>query len=101
MTEVEMHTFGSDDFMSAVLKRQSELKNEYGGNQYPMELNTTDFHVFITILKELALYGEAGRSVRVAASEILGTGTDDDEPIEMWAWDMLSSIAETLGVEGI
>lgn len=101
MTEVVSHTFGSDEFMSAVLKRQSESRNEYGGNQYPIELNTTDFHVFITLLKELALYGEAGRSIRVAASEILGTGTDDDEPIEMWAWSMLSSIAETLGVEGI
>lgn len=66
-----------------------------------MELNTTDFHVFITILRDLALYGEATRSTRVAVAEILGTGTDEIEPIEEWSWGMLSSIAETLGVEGI
>lgn len=97
----ESYTFGTDEFISAVSKAQQRQRNGYGGNQFPMQLNTTDFLVFITILRDLAMYGEATRSTRVAVSEILGTGTDDIEPIEEWAWDMLSSIGESLGVEGI
>lgn len=97
----QSYTFGSFDFMNAVAEAQIKNRNEFGGNQYPMELNTQDFQVFIILLRELALYGEAGKSVRNAALKILGTGTDEIEPIEVWAWDMLSSIAESLGVEGI
>jgi hypothetical protein len=97
----ESYTFGTDEFISAVSKAQQKLKNEYGGNQYPIELNTNDFLVFITILRDLALYGEATRSTRIAVAEILGTGTDEIEPIEEWSADMLGAIAESLGVDGI
>ncbi|HEY6020769.1 MAG TPA: hypothetical protein VIY48_13000, partial [Candidatus Paceibacterota bacterium] len=58
------YTFGTDEFISAVSAAQQAQKNSYGGNQYPMELNTTDFHVFILILRDLALYGECSRSTR-------------------------------------
>ncbi len=80
--------------MNALVKAQE-------GEKYPMELNSKDFHIFILILRELALYGECTRSTRVAVAELLGTGTDDIEPIEDWAWQFLSAIGETLGVEGI
>lgn len=91
---MDSYTFGSDGFMDALTKAQE-------GKKYPMELNSKDFHVFITILKELALYGECTRSTRVAVAEILGNGNDDIEPVEYWAWQFLSAIGETLGVEGI
>jgi hypothetical protein len=89
------HTFGSSDFMADLVKAQQE------SGKYPMELNSTDFHVLTLILRELALYGECSRGTRVTVAEVLGTGTDDIEPVEQWAWSLLSAIGETLGVEGI
>lgn len=92
----QSYTFGSDNFMEAVA-----LERLRSGEIYTIGLNDSDFRVFIAILRDLALYGEASRSTRVTVSEILGTGTDETEPIEEWAWSWLSGIAETLGVEGI
>ena len=95
---MEAYTFGSESFMEAVVKAQ---QGDLPGGKYPIEFNSTDFQIFILILKELALYGEVGRETRMAVSDILGTGTDDIEPIEDWAWGWLSGIGETLGVEGV
>lgn len=96
---MDSYTFGSHDFMMAILEKQSQLKNEYGGNQYPMELNTTDFRVFVTILRQLALYDKVTHK---DIPTIPGYGEDGGwEPIGDWATSWLSSIAETLGVEGI
>lgn len=92
---MESYTFGSDEFMDRIHDKADM------DAPYPMTLNRTDFRVFTTILRDLALYGECTRSTRVAVSEILGTGTDDTEPIEEWAWGWLSGIGETLGVEGV
>lgn len=96
MAEKEFYTFGSDEFMSAIA-----LERMRTGENYPITLNDSDFRVLTVILKELALYGECSRSTRVAVAEILGTGTDDIEPIEDWAWQFLSGIGDTLGVEGV
>ncbi len=93
---MESYTFGSDNFMSAIA-----LERMRTGENYPITLNDTDFRVLTVILRELALYGEFSRSGRVQVAEILGTGTDDIEPVEDWAWQFLSGIGETLGVEGI
>lgn len=92
----QSYTFGSDNFMEAIA-----LERMRTGENYPIALNDTDFRVFTIVLRDLALYGEASRSTRVAVAEILGTGTDDVEPIEEWAWGWLSGIGETLGIEGI
>ncbi len=93
---MQSYTFGSDNFMNAIA-----LERMRTGENYSITLNDGDFRVFTTILKELALYGECTRSTRVAVAEILGTGTDDMEPVMEWAWSFLSAIAETLGVEGV
>lgn len=93
---MESYTFGSDNFMSAIA-----LERLRTGKNYPIGFNDSDFRVFTTILRDLALYGEASRSTRVAVAGILGTGTDEMEPIEVWAWSLLSSIGDSLGVEGI
>jgi hypothetical protein len=90
---MEAHTFGSDEGHEAILEKANV------GVPYPFRMNMTDFEIFVTILRELALYGEVSRSARVAVAEILGTGTDDTEPIEDWAWGWYSGIADTLGVE--
>lgn len=96
MTEREFYTFGSEEFMSALaLERLRTREN------YPIGFNDNDFRVFTTILRDLALYGECSRSTRVEVAQILGTGTDDIEPIEDWAWQLLSSIGDSLGVEGV
>lgn len=89
----------SDEFVAEVLRRQEQLKDEYGGNNYPITLNTTDFRVFITILQKLALYGNVSHK---DFPEIPGFGDDDwQEPIEGWAHEWLSGIGDTLNVEGI
>lgn len=93
---MESYTFGSDNFMEAIA-----LERLRTGENYPITLNDSDFRVLTVILRDLAFYGEATRSTRVAVAEILGTGTDVMEPIEEWAWNFLSSIGETLNVEGI
>jgi hypothetical protein len=96
MSEYQTFTFGSDDFINAIVKAKTDI-----GLPYPIGMSDTDFHIFILILKELALYGEVGRATRVAVADLLGTGTDDLEPIENWAWGWLSGIGETLNVEGV
>lgn len=93
---MESYTFGSGNYMEALA-----LERLRTGENYPITLNDTDFRVLISILRDLALCGECGRDARVAVAEILGTGTDETEPIEEWAWGMLSGIGETLGVEGV
>lgn len=93
---MESYTFGSDNYMQAIA-----LERLRTGENYPITLNDSDFRVFTAILRDLALYGECSRNTRVAVAEILGTGTDETEPIEDWAWEMLSGIGETLGIEGI
>lgn len=96
---MDSYTFGSHDFMMAILEKQSQLKNEYGGNQYPMELNTTDFRVFVTILQQLSLYDSVTYK---QFPSIPGYGEDgESEPIGDWATSFLSSIADSLDVEGI
>jgi hypothetical protein len=70
------------------------------GENYPITLNDKDFRVFTAILKDLALYGEVGKSTRDKVREIIGD-SDETEPIEDWAWNWLSGIGETLGIEGI
>lgn len=98
---METYTFGSHDFMMAVLEKANREM------PYPIQLNRTDFRVFITILQRLALYGKVTHK---DIETIPGYGTvrnddsgDDEEwdPIEHWAMSWLSGIAETLGVEGI
>lgn len=96
MSEIQSYTFGSDNFMEALA-----LERMRTGENYPITLNDSDFRVLTVILRDLALYGEATRSTRVAVAEILGTEADDIEPIEEWAWGWLSGIGETLNVEGI
>lgn len=93
---MEMFTFGSEGFMEALIKKMQSEDSHYGIN-----LNMTDFKIFTIILRELALYGEVGRSARVEVAEILGNGTDDLEPIEEWAWMWLSDIGDTLDIEGV
>lgn len=92
----QTYTFGSDNFMNAL-----QLERLRTGDHYTISFNSNDFHVLTVILRDLALYGEASRSARVEVAEILGTGTDDIEPVEDWAWSFLSGIGESLGVEGI
>jgi hypothetical protein len=90
---MDFYTLGSHDGHMAIIEKANV------GVPYPFSMNMTDFEIFVTILRELALYGEVSRSTRVAVAEILGTGTDDTEPIEDWAWGWYSGIADTLGVE--
>lgn len=100
---MDSYTFGSHDFMMAILEKQAK---DLPGGKYPIEWNATDFRVFVTILQNLALYG---KFTHKDIESIPGYGTvrnesgDDEEwePIEDWAWQLLSGIAETLGVEGI
>lgn len=96
MSEMQSYTFGSDNFMEAIA-----LERMRTGENYSITLNDSDFRVLTVILRDIALYGEATGIARSAVAEILGTGTDDIEPIEDWAWGFLSGIGETLGVEGI
>lgn len=92
---MDSYTFGSHDFMMAIIEKQM---GELLGGKYPIELNTTDFRVFITILQKLALYGSVTHK---DIESIPGYGNDDMEAIEEWSLSWLSGIAETLGVEGI
>lgn len=89
-------TFGTDEHLDAICE---QMKSEE--SHFSINLNMTDFRVLTTILRDLALYGEATRGTRVAVSDILGTGTDEIEPIEDWSAGWLSAIGESLGVEGI
>ena len=83
----------SDEFVAAILERGTTDGN------YPIELNATDFRVFITILHKLAQYGNVSHK---DFPEIPGFGDDDwQEPIEGWAYEWLSGIGDTLNVEGI
>lgn len=93
---MENYTFGSYEFMESIATERLRT-----GENFPMTLNDNDFRVLTTILRDLALYGECTRSTRVEVAKILGEETGETEPVEDWAWNMLSSIAETLGVEGI
>lgn len=95
---MESYTFGSHDFMMAVIEKQMASKDEYGGNNYSITLNTADFRVFVTILQNLALYSKVTHKDIEA---IPGFESESLEPISEWAWDWLSGIAETLDVEGI
>lgn len=96
---MDSYTFGSHDFMMAVIEKASLHRNDDGGSNYPIELNQTDFRVLVTILQKLALYA---RVTHKDIETIPGYGEDgESEPIEEWAWSWLSGIAETLGVEGI
>lgn len=95
---MDSYTFGSHEFMMAVLEKASAHRNADGGSNYPIELNQTDFRVFVEILRGLALYGVANHKT---VESIPGYSNDETEPIEEWAWSWLSGIAETLGVEGI
>lgn len=88
---MDSYTFGSDEFMKAILEKGTKEK-------YPIELNATDFRVFVTILQGLANYGVANHKT---VPSIPGYGDEEFEPIEEWAASWLSGIAETLGVEGI
>lgn len=89
----------SDEFVAEVLSRQERMRDEYGSNNYPITLNTTDFRVFITILHKLAMYGNVTHK---DFPVIPGFGDDDyQEPIQGWAQDWLSGIGDTLNVEGI
>lgn len=98
MPNVQSFTALSDEFMAALLKAQGESRDEYGSNNYPITLNTTDFEVFTKILRSLAQYG----SVSHKDFEVIpGFSSEEEEPIAQWAWDWLSGIGETLGVEGI
>lgn len=92
---MESYTFGSDEFMSAVA-----LERMRTGENYPITLNDTDFRMLTAILRDIALYGEVGKSTRDKAREILGDSFTS-EPLEDWAWQWLSGIGETLGIEGI
>ncbi len=92
----QTYTFGSDEFMTSL-----QLEKLRSSQNYPITLNNTDFHVLTVILRELAMYGEFGSSGRSEVAQILGTGTDDIEPVEDWAWSWLSGIAGTLGIEGL
>lgn len=93
---MDAYTFGSHDFMMAILENQAR---DLPGGKYPIELNATDFRVFVTILQNLALYdGVSHKDIET----IPGYGEDgESEPIGDWAQSWLSGIAETLGVEGI
>lgn len=92
MSEYVSYTFGSHDFMQAVIERGIR-------EGYPVTLNATDFRVFVTILEKLALYDSVNHK---DIPSIPGYGEDGQlEPISDWAWQFLSSIGETLGVEGI
>lgn len=94
---MESYTFGSDNFMSALAEERMRT-----GENYPITLNDTDFRVFMAILRDLAFYGECAGTTRDTVAKILGySDSDIIEPIEEWAWQFLSGIAETLGVEGI
>lgn len=96
---MESYTFGSHDFMMAVLEKAALHRNADGGGNYPIELNATDFRVFVTILQKLAMYAKVTHK---DIETIPGYGEDGhSEPIEDWATSWLSGIAETLGVEGI
>lgn len=96
---MDSYTFGSHEFMMAVFEAQLKSKDQWGGNNYPVEFNTTDFRVFITILQNLALYGKVTHK---DIESIPGYGEDGEtEAIEEWARSWLSGIAETLDVEGI
>lgn len=90
------HTFGSESFMAALRAAQ---EGELPGGKYPVEFNSTDFTVFVQILKNLALYGTVSyKGIPV----IPGYGEEGTlEAIEDWAVSWLNGIAETLGVEGI
>jgi hypothetical protein len=94
MNEMKAYSFGSDEFMAAIYRAKNELKEGY-----PLNLNTTDFTVLVRILKSLALYdGVSHKDIET----IPGYGeSGESEPIGDWAMNMLSSIAESLGVEGI
>ncbi len=92
---MEGYTFGSDEFMSAIA-----LERMRTGENYPVTFNDTDFRMFTAILRDVALYGEVGKATRDKAREILGDSFTS-EPLEEWAWNWLSGIGETLGVEGI
>lgn len=85
-------TFGSAEFMEEIFRRGTQ-------RNYPIGLNSTDFKVFVTILHKLALYG--GVSHHDFDEVLTFDPLDIEEPIERWAWDFLSSIGETLNIEGI
>jgi hypothetical protein len=89
---MDSYTFGSHDFMMAVLEKGTKEK-------YPIELNATDFRVFVTILEKLSQYDSVNHH---DIPTIPGYGEDgESEPIGDWATSWLSGIAETLGIEGI
>lgn len=96
---MDSYTFGSDEFMAAILEKRA--KSIFGN--YEIGLNAKDFQVFITILQGIALYGEIDRH---KLNDLIGWTTDDPdpdetEPVEDWAWQFLSNIGETLGIESI
>jgi hypothetical protein len=90
---MDSYTFGSPAFMQAVEQAMRSEDSHFGIN-----LNATDFRVFVTLLKSLALYSDVSHK---EFETILGHGDGETEPISEWAMEWLSSIAESLGVEGI
>lgn len=93
---MDSYTFGSHDFMQAILEKQAK---DLPGGKYPIELNATDFRVFVTILEKLSLYDSVTHK---DIPSIPGYGEDgESEPLGDWAMNFLSAIGETLGVEGI
>lgn len=92
VTKYVSYTFGSNDFVQAVIERGIR-------EGYPITLNATDFRVFITILQKLALHDSVNHK---DIPSIPGYGEDgESEPLGDWAWQFLSSIGETLNVEGV
>jgi hypothetical protein len=87
-----LHRGGVVKFMQAV---EAAMKGE---STYPIQLNATDFKVFVTILKSLAAYSDVSHK---EFETILGYGDGETEPISDWAMEKLSGIAESLGVEGV
>lgn len=88
---MQSFTFGSDEYYEAVIREGIKDK-------YPIELNATDFLVFIKILDNLSKFASVSHS---DFPVINGYGDDNTEPIEEWARNIYSSIGETLGIEGI
>jgi hypothetical protein len=97
---MESYTFGSPEFMSAIA-----LERMRTGENYPITLNDKDFRILTTILQQIAIYGDISRS---ELNDLVGWNGEnwegnerDIDPISDWAWNWLSGIGETLGVEGI
>lgn len=88
---MQSFTFGTDEFIQAILDKGTKEK-------YPIEFGATNFTVFVKILSSLSRYAEVSHN---DFKEIPGYGGEDTEPIEDWATQILSAIAETLGIEGI